>query len=488
VGLRFDWYPIVDHEVVSNKTSIIVELITQKSITKGTKEKIKSTTTQILSALYLSYFSLPKGSTLVSLPLSSGHYSNSNYSYRVIKDIFNCLCELKWIKFDKGSEDKKRVTRIWAVEELASAFDAVGLLWFPQQPNPKESLVVLRDFKNPEGETKRERGPKIDLPVPELPEVESYRTTLYQYNQFLLQHCISLELDDENLNQLANEMVQRKKDKKKVWETEEEERIGCLDLSRVQLRRIFSRGELTKGGRYYGGFWQSIPSSHRPHLRIDGKKTIEMDYSSMALRIIYAQEGHEVSEDVDLYDIGLPNWGAGKDPRRKSIKTYINAVINDESGNYRLSKKDLNIIGVSHKELHELVLNRHKAIEHLFSSGEGLNAQFIDSQIAEHVMMALLHEEVVVLPIHDSFIVRVGFRQWLDEEMNKAFEKITGAKTTLTEAPIKANEHFGLNDEELVEATSDPEGAIVNFGSEEVWGAFTRDEIMDRYLGSWKCA
>ena len=72
--------------------------------------------------------------------------------------------------------------------------------------------------------------------------------------------------------------------------------------------------------------------------------------------------------------------------------------------------------------------------------------------------------------------------------MNKAFEKITGAKTTLTEAPIKANEHFGLNDEELVEATSDPEGAIVNFGSEEVWGAFTRDEIMDRYLGSWKCA
>ena len=60
MGLRFDWYPIVDHEVVSNKTSIIVELITQKSITKGTKEKIKSTTTQILSALYLSYSLFPK--------------------------------------------------------------------------------------------------------------------------------------------------------------------------------------------------------------------------------------------------------------------------------------------------------------------------------------------------------------------------------------------------------------------------------------------
>jgi hypothetical protein len=487
VGLRFDWYPIVDHEVMSNKTSIIVELVSKRRITKGTKEKVESTTIQILSALYLSYFSLPKGSTLVSLPLSSGHYSNSNYSYRVIKDIFNCLCELKWVEFDKGTEDKKKVTRIWAVGELASAFDTVGLLWFPQQPNPKESLVVLRDFLNPKGKTKKERGPKVDLEVPELPEVESYRTTLYQYNQFLLQHCISLELDDENLNQLANEMVQRKKDKKKVWATDEEERIGCLDLSRVQLRRIFSRGSLEKGGRYYGGFWQSIPSSHRPHLRIDGKKTIEMDYSSMALRIIYAQEGHEVSKDVDLYDIGLPNWRPEKDPRRKPIKTYINAVINDESGKYRLPKEDLDIIGISHKELHKLVLNSHEPIEHLFSSGEGLNAQFVDSQIAELVMEAMMFEEIVVLPIHDSFIVRVGYAGILHEEMNKAFEMLTGAKTTITEAPIKANAHFGLNDEELVEATSDIEKSVVDFGSEEVWEAFIRDEIMDRYFGSWKC-
>ena len=200
MGLRFDWYPKVTPEVVLDKTNIIVNLVTQRETQTGTKEKVEAATKQILSALYLSYFSFPQGTDQVSLSLTSGHYSNSDYSYRVIRDIFNCLCELKWIKFDKGSEDKKRVTRIWTVEELASAFDAVGLLWFLQQPNPKESLVVLRDFKNPEGETKRERGTKIDLPVPELPEVESYITTLYQYNEFLLQHCISLELDDEKLN------------------------------------------------------------------------------------------------------------------------------------------------------------------------------------------------------------------------------------------------------------------------------------------------
>jgi len=52
---------------------------------------------------------------------------------------------------------------------------------------------------------------------------------------------------------------------------------------------------------------------------------------------------------------------------------------------------------------------------------------------------------------------------------------------------IKANEHFGLEDEEVVELTSDPEKSVVSFGSEEAWEAFSRDSwIMDKYLGSWK--
>ena len=41
----------------------------------------------------------------------------------------------------------------------------------------------------------------------------------------------------------------------------------------------------------------------------------------MALRIVYAMEGMDVSKDEDLYDIGLPNWEVQRDPRRKPIKT-----------------------------------------------------------------------------------------------------------------------------------------------------------------------
>lgn len=482
MSLRFDWYDIVEHEVITSKINLVVDKVCQKRTNKGTKQKVDLTTKQLLSALYHSYFSFPKGSSQVSISLTSGHYSSSNYSFRVIKDVFNCLCDLEWIEFDKGSEDKGKVTRIWAVGELSLVFDSIGLLWLPQEPKPMDTLVVLRNYKNPEGKTKKERGNKIDIDVPETAKVDTYRSNLFNFNQFLIKHCISLELDDENLNTLANEVAKRAKDKARIWTSEEEEKVGYLDFSRVQLRRIFSRGSIEMGGRFYNGWWQSIPSSHRPHIRIDGYKTYEMDYSSMALRIIYAQEEIDIPEDQDLYDIGLDDWEGNKDPRRKPIKTYINAILNDEFGNYRLPKHTQDILGIKHKELHEKVLECHEPISHLFNSGEGLKAQFVDSQIAEEVMLSMMHEEMLVLPIHDSFVVRAGYAGFLHEDMNKAFKKIVNAGVGITMEGTKSNKYFGMTSEEVQYMGS----SVVSLASEEVWEEFIRDDIMDRYLRSWK--
>ena len=128
------------------------------------------------------------------------------------------------------------------------------------------------------------------------------------------------------------------------------------------------------------------------------------------------------------------------------------------------------------------MLECHEPISHLFNSGEGLKAQFIDSQIAEEVMMSMLHEEVLVLPIHDSFIVRAGYAQWLNEEMHKAFKKIVNAGVGVTIEGSKSNKHFGMTIEEVQKI----DNLIVPFGSEVMWEEFIRADIMDRYLSSWK--
>lgn len=490
---RFDWFPLIDSELLNELLLIVTTSINNQRNARGqSKEQLlvvrqqeELITKQLLSALYQSYFVIPKGTSQVSLPLTSSQYSSSNYSYRIVKRVYDVLSSLDWIKIDKGVEVKGRVTRISAKDSLVSRFDEHGLQWLPQEPKSPELLVQLRHYKNPEGKTKKAKGKKIELPVPDTDEVNQLRSSLYTYNQFLIQHCVALDLNDDQLNDVGKAMLKKSKDE--PWKTEEDEQyVSTLDFYRLQLRRIFSRGSMELGGRFYGGWWQSIPSLYRPHITIDGYKTVEIDYSSMSLRILYSQRGIDVSPNEDLYDIGLDNWLGGDDPRRKPIKTYINAVLNDESGNYRLTKDKQELVGISHYQLHDLVLKRHKRIADLLSSGVGLQTQYIDSQIAELVMQSMMEEEVLVLPIHDSFIVRKGYQADLADCMQEVFTKLTGAIGSVDIEGSRSSEHFGMQKETLAELNKDPTYGI--YKGEELYKQVIerKSSTMSEYLRSWK--
>lgn len=248
---------------------------------------------------------------------------------------------------------------------------------------------------------------------------------------------------------------------------------------------------MTKGGRFYNGWWQSIPSDYRPHITIDGLKTCEVDYSSMSLRIIYAQRGVQIPIEDDLYDIGLSDWIGTDDPRRKPIKTFINAILNDEDGRYRLTANDQQKVGVDHQELLNKVLKRHESISDLLSTGIGLETQFIDSQIAEKVMTKMMNDGIVVLPIHDSFIVRAGYEQWVSEMMRESFYEVTGMHGNVDAAGSKLKEHFGMSKEEYKEELerfrNDPSAGIVR-GSDLSFDDYIarKKMIMPRYVSSWE--
>ena len=59
--------------------------------------------------------------------------------------------------------------------------------------------------------------------------------------------------------------------------------------------------------------------------------------------------------------------------------------------------------------------------------------QFIDSQIAEAVMIKLLDNtpQITALPIHDSFIVRRGGEDALLNVMNEAFREVVGVEVMI---------------------------------------------------------
>jgi hypothetical protein len=256
-------------------------------------------------------------------------------------------------------------------------------------------------------------------------------------------------------------------------ETEEENKIGYLDISSVQLRRIFSRNSLTKHGRFYGGWWQSIPSDYRYLIRIDGKLTVELDYSGISLRILYGLAEEPYQGNADIYDLSDSSsvgmkWKFAKDSRqRKLIKKYINALLNDEDGTFSLTHREHKELGFKSKQIKERFLKVHAPIAHLVDAKIGLQTQFIDSQIAMEIMKHFLSFDEVVLPIHDGFIVPAGCVYLLEDEMKNTFKRKFGDKIRVSHEGLKSPEVINLND--------------IDYSLYE-------DSLMENYVDDWRKA
>ena len=195
--------------------------------------------------------------------------------------------------------------------------------------------------------------------------------------------------------------------------------------------------------------------------------------------------------DVDPYDIGLPDWLGSNDPRRKKVKKIVNALINDEDGVYRLPKDASEQLGVDEEGFKKLFEETHPLIYEQLATGIGLQAQFIDSEVAEKVMLKMMHEGVVVLPIHDSFCVRLGYRQWLETVMRDSFQELLRAEVGVDASYSKSNEYFGLNKEEISKKIDEIEDEGERMGvlsPDKVWSALEHRQsgLMDRFLGSWE--
>ena len=209
----------------------------------------------------------------------------------------------------------------------------------------------------------------------------------------------------------------------------------------------------------------------------------------MSLRIVYALQGIERDIHDDLYDVGLDSWIGGDDPRRKLIKVFINALMNDEQGNYKLKKSELSSLGLTHNELLALVLKAHAPIADQLTAGIGMQATYLDSQIAELVIKTMQAEDIVVLPIHDSFIVRTGYQRWLEVVMEEAFKAVTGGLVSTDAEGSRLPKHFGLTKGQfLVEEerfAKDPSEGIV-VGSALDFQMLFKETEMKKYLSCWE--
>lgn len=241
------------------------------------------------------------------------------------------------------------------------------------------------------------------------------RTNLETINKNIAGSFIGLYVSDSDLVDIGNEMKFKHKDEADEGQKE-------LDLSRIQLCRIFNNDSFEQGGRFYRGWWQEIPSDYRKNIRINDKETCEIDFSGFHINLLYALKKLPLpSEDVYKLDavssvprnmlkvmlqILLNSVNEGK-ARARINKEYPRAKFSTEFGKGKITAA----------KIITAFKDKHKAISEYFGSGYGVKLQFLDSQIAEAVLLQLASQGIVALPIHDSFIVQREHKNALEAAM-----------------------------------------------------------------------
>ena len=502
--MRFDWYPSFKHSDLFKLCEEIEQNIPPPKSKRGVNledrnNKIREITIQVISALYQYHFSLGNVER-VSFPRKTDSFSVKAkvkteteteteikietetppnlipFSFKYSTVVFNSIAKLDWIDVIPG-EKGRYYTLITPSKELTEKFNEIGFIWMPQSDT--HSHIELKDVERDEyGEvvrSKRGKTTKFRLPLPNEPIIDEHRKNLHTINYFIKQNCITLDLSDKDLQNVTFKSGDNISKNKEVGE--------FINFHSIQLSRIFARGSIEKGGRFYRGWWQNIPSIHRPHIRINGYKTIEVDFSGIGIRILYSYVGRELTKE-DPYDIGFDDWQGLKDKRRKTIKKAFNALINDEDKVYKLNKENQETLGVNHDEFINMVEKSHPHIIRLFQSESGLKAQFDDSRIAEKVMLMLINQGILALPIHDSFIVRAGYIPHLNQAMKQAFKEITGQNITVNVEMIKNSEHFGLTKDEVIKLSNHIPSNTIN-GASLRESIFKPETQMENYLGSY---
>ena len=145
-----------------------------------------------------------------------------------------------------------------------------------------------------------------------------------------LSGLIDVDLDDKQIETLYSYL-------RKAHEDDFDDHSKYLSFfTRKTLYRIFSNSSWKQHGRFYGGFWMSLPERHkttengelvitslryRDSISINHQITTELDYSSFHPKMIYDLEGLDLPGD--------PYEGIG-DLDRDHGKTVFNIMINSK--------------------------------------------------------------------------------------------------------------------------------------------------------------
>jgi hypothetical protein len=329
-------------------------------------------------------------------------YRDPNLTFRQTMAAFNGLIVLDMIEvtrngfFDRET-GKGGITKFRAKDRLLELLEGVeGNPFKDINPNLDAESIILRDIID---------GVRTVIDYEDDGATNDMRTDLRIINACLAKHWPDLRIKDEDYSVLQQRLLL-------------DDAKQPIDFTQRILTRIFSNGRFDHGGRFYRAWWHNVPSEYRKFITIDGKRTCEYDYSQLNPHMAYYLRGADLGSE-DAYSRVFDG------EHRPLVKEAFNAMMQASTPLLRKPYDiDLSKVDLDWPTLRTAVLEAHKPLADVFFQGHGNHLQFIDSCIAEKVMLQFVRsDDEAVLPVHDSFIMHYAFGELgeLEEAMRRAF-------------------------------------------------------------------
>ncbi len=182
------------------------------------------------------------------------------------------------------------------------------------------------------------------------------------------------------------------------------------------------------GGKYYGPCWQNLSKELRKEIKINGQETVELDFNAMHLHLLYCKVNKKLSDYIpegkDAYE--LPNRN------RKIVKTSFICCINNNCNKDNVNKvvgpkvakkyPELFVKNTSYRDILDELGSHHPEVSQFFYAQKGNEVSHMESNVSDYIIGKLTRKNILVLNIHDSFIVSIPYKDILLKTMIDAFK------------------------------------------------------------------
>ncbi len=399
------------------------ELLKEIDAYTGTKDNVKK---EFMVKLLLNLKVSHRTHNVISIMRTPEYYSkipdryrHETQSYEITKRITDLLVKHEYIYFKKGmiKKDKYKYgepSKIRPLEKLLPILNKITSDDFISEPR---DLIILRD------------ADKKDIDYKDTTDTQRWRADLEKYNNFLTMNEVSLAgLTRDLINKHSSYFQNYDLVDTFNIDTIDESAFAKIVLKYLQMRRIFNIN-FTKGGRFYGGV-ESIPSELRPLLNINGSPTIEFDYASYQIRMLYHKR--KINYIQDAYsDLCTGNILNERDMYKLVALIVLNSS-NEKAALKGIRNKFSEQGLMDSKSKTDTVLkafiknfeDHHPQLKKYFYSGIGSELQFTDSEITNEILKYFTNKGILVLSVHDSFIIAEEHKDVLLMKMIKEYKKV----------------------------------------------------------------